>query len=302
MPGQLLAMNPGTADAPLDGIATTEPAFGLPGRLDRRRPSASRPRSRGYTVVDPTSVVATHLSRDHPPHADELLRPPGRPRAARQPQGALPGGRRGAGARPHDRRRGAARAPAPAREGVSIRDLVTILETLGDKAKLTKDVPILTEYCRQALARAICGRFVDEVGTLRAITLDPEVDREIAESVTRTEDGADRQHGPGPRCGASSTALREQAEVAQADRRPAGGALLGRHPPPPQGPHRPRHAQPDRPLVPRDPALRARRARRARRSVVLTRRPIAMQIKQFTGASIDEVLAADPRGARRGRA
>ena len=75
-------------------------------------------------------------------------------------------------------------------EGVPIRDLVTILETLGDKARVTKDVPILAEYCRQALARVICNRYVDAQGTLRAITLDPDTDREIAESVMRTEEGS----------------------------------------------------------------------------------------------------------------
>ena len=99
-------------------------------------------------------------------------------------------------------------------EAVPIRDLVTILETLGDKAKLTKDVPILAEYCRQALARAICGRFVDETGTMRAITLDPEIDREIAESVHRTEDGTQVAMDPA-RASALIDALKEQVDAAQ---------------------------------------------------------------------------------------
>jgi flagellar biosynthesis protein FlhA len=188
MPGQLLAMNPGTADAPLDGMPTTEPSFGLPavwiGEAQREQAEVC-----GYTVVDPTSLIVTHLSEVIRRNAAELL-------GRQDVRGLLDSLKE--------------RFPAPVEElvpdlmtvgevqrvlqtllaeAVPIRDLVTILETLGDKAKLTKDVPILAEYCRQALSRAICGRFVDETGTLRAITLDPEVDREIAESIARTDDG-----------------------------------------------------------------------------------------------------------------
>ena len=155
----------------------------------------------GYTVVDPTSLIVTHLSEVIRRNAAELL---GR-QDVRQLLDSLK-----------------ERLPAPVEElvpdlmtvgevqrvlqtllseAVPIRDLVTILETLGDKAKLTKDVPILAEYCRQALARAICGRFVDETGTMRAITLDPEIDREIAESVHRTEDGTAGGDGPRPGLG-----------------------------------------------------------------------------------------------------
>ncbi len=213
MPGQLLAMNPGTADLPLDGIPTTEPSFGLPavwiGEAQREQAEIY-----GYTVVDPTSLIVTHLSEVIRRNAAELL---GR-QDVRQLLDSLK-----------------ERLPAPVEElvpdlmtvgevqrvlqtllseAVPIRDLVTILETLGDKAKLTKDVPILAEYCRQALARAICGRFVDETGTMRAITLDPEVDREIAESVHRTEDGTQVAMDPA-RASALIDSLKEQVEQAQ---------------------------------------------------------------------------------------
>ena len=214
MPGQLLAMNPGTADLPLDGLPTVEPSFGLPavwiGEAQREQAEIS-----GYTVVDPTSLVVTHLSEVIRRNAAELL--------GRQDVRALLDALK-------------ERLPAPVEElvpdlmtvgevqrvlqtllseAVPIRDLVTILETLGDKAKLTKDVPILAEYCRQALSRAICGRFVDETGTLRAITLDPEVDREIAESVARTEDGTAVTMDPA-RAAALVDTLTEQVELAQA--------------------------------------------------------------------------------------
>jgi flagellar biosynthesis protein FlhA len=214
MPGQLLAMNPGTADLPLDGIPTVEPSFGLPavwiGEAQREQAEIS-----GYTVVDPTSLVVTHLSEVIRRNAAELL--------GRQDVRALLDALK-------------ERLPAPVEElvpdlmtvgevqrvlqtllseAVPIRDLVTILETLGDKAKLTKDVPILAEYCRQALSRAICGRFVDDAGTLRAITLDPEIDREIAESVHRTEDGTTVTMDP-ERASALIDNLTEQVEHAQA--------------------------------------------------------------------------------------
>jgi flagellar biosynthesis protein FlhA len=214
MPGQLLAMNPGTADLPLDGVPTTEPSFGLPavwiGEPQREQAEIS-----GYTVVDHTSLVVTHLSEVIRRNAAELL--------GRQDVRALLDGLK-------------ERLPAPVEElvpdlmtvgevqrvlqtllaeAVPIRDLVTILETLGDKAKLTKDVPILAEYCRQALARAICGRFVDETGTLRAITLDPEADREVAESVARTDDGTAVTMDPA-RAAALIETLKGQVETAQA--------------------------------------------------------------------------------------
>ena len=214
MPGQLLAMNPGTADVPLDGIPTIEPSFGLPavwiGEAQREQAEIS-----GYTVVDHTSLVVTHLSEVIRRNAAELL-------GRQDVRGLLDALKE--------------RFPAPVdelvpdlmtvgevqrvlqtllSEAVPLRDQVTILETLGDKAKLTKDVPILAEYCRQALSRAICGRFVDETGTLRAITLDPEADREVAESIARTEDGTAVTMDPA-RASALIDTLKEQTEMAQA--------------------------------------------------------------------------------------
>ena len=187
--GRLLAMDPGTADGTLDGAPTHEPSFGLPAVwIDEARREEAE--IAGYTVVDATSLIVTHLSEVVRRNAADLL--------GRQDARALLDGLR-------------ERMPAPVEElvpdlmsvgevqrvlqsllaeGVPIRDLVTILETLGDKAKLTKDVAILAEYCRQALGRSICARFVDESGTMRVITVDPELDREISDAVVRTEEGA----------------------------------------------------------------------------------------------------------------
>jgi flagellar biosynthesis protein FlhA len=214
VPGQLLAMNPGTADAHLDGLPTREPAFDLPAvwisESQREQAEIS-----GYTVVDPTSLVVTHLSEVIRRNADDLL--------GRQDTRVLLDGLK-------------ERHPAPVEElvpdhmsvgevqrvlqhllaeGVPIRDLVTILETLGDKAKITKDTAILAEYCRQALGRVICGRYLDATGTLRAITLDPETDREIAESVTQTADGAHVAMDPA-RVQSLLEGLHHQVEAAQA--------------------------------------------------------------------------------------
>lgn len=189
MPGQLLAMDPGTASGTLGGPKTTEPAFGLPGvwiaQAQREQAELA-----GYTVVDATSLIVTHLAEVIRRNAADLL--------SRQDVRALLDGVK-------------ERLPATVdevvpdlmsvgevhrvlqallQEGIPIRDLSTILEVVGDKAKLTKDTAILAEYCRQGLARTICARYVGDDGVLRAVTLDPELDREIAESVARADDGA----------------------------------------------------------------------------------------------------------------
>jgi flagellar biosynthesis protein FlhA len=212
-PGQLLAMNPGTAEVLLDGLPTSEPSFGLPavwiGEAQREQAEVS-----GYTVVDATSLIVTHLSEVIRRNASDLL--------GRQDTRALLDGLR-------------ERMPAPVEElvpdlmsvgevqrvlqsllaeGVPIRDLVTILETLGDKAKLTKDVAVLAEYCRQALGRSICIRHVDESGTMRVITVDPELDREISDSVVRTDEGA-QVTLDSARAGLIIDALRARADDAQ---------------------------------------------------------------------------------------
>jgi flagellar biosynthesis protein FlhA len=212
-PGQLLAIDPGTAQGPLEGIRTVEPAFGLPavwiGEAQRETAELG-----GYTVVDATSLIVTHLSEVIRGNAADLL--------GRQDTRALLDAHK-------------ERFPAPVeelvpdlmsvgevqrvlqgllREGVPIRDLGTILETLGDKAKLTKDIPILVEYCRQALARTICRRYVDDGGTLRAITLDPALDREISESVARTEEGATVSMDPA-RVSTLLERLKEQVDAVQ---------------------------------------------------------------------------------------
>ncbi|WP_188816961.1 flagellar biosynthesis protein FlhA [Calditerricola satsumensis] len=189
MPDHYLAMSPGVDDPRVVGIETTEPAFGLPALwIDEAMKETAE--QAGYTVVDPPSVVATHLTEVLKRHAHELL--------GRQETKAL---------------LDAVKEHAPAvveelvpnvlsvgeiqrvlvkllRERVSIRNLVTILETLADYGRYTKDPDILTEHVRQALSRQITRQHVQPGEPLVVATLDPETEKRIAESVQQTEYGS----------------------------------------------------------------------------------------------------------------
>ena len=123
------------------------------------------------------------------------------------------------------------------REGVSVRDLGAVVEAIGDKARLTRDVAMLAEYARQALGRTIVAPYLDGENTLRAIALDPSLEQEIAESLVQTADGEFLAMDPA-RAHALVDACSEQVEHALAARRPAGDALLGPRAPPPAPPVR----------------------------------------------------------------
>ncbi|UZQ86288.1 flagellar biosynthesis protein FlhA [Thermoclostridium stercorarium] len=183
-----LAMNPGTAEEEIEGIPTTEPAFGLPA-LWITESQRDRAEMLGYTVVDPPSVISTHMTEVIKRHAHELL--------SRQDVQTLLDN---------------VKSSYPAiveelvpkqlslgevqkvlcnllREGVSIRDMVTILETLADYAPVTRDTDMLTEYVRQALGRAITKTFITPDNS-DVITLDPQVEQLILDSVQKTEAGS----------------------------------------------------------------------------------------------------------------
>ena len=108
-------------------------------------------------------------------------------------------------------------------EGVPIRDLGTIVEAIGDKARTTRDTSLLSEYARQALGRAITAPHLDEHLRLQAITLDPAIEQEVSTSITQTTDGEYLAMDP-PRAQAIVTALRTQVE--HAHRRAARGRSL----------------------------------------------------------------------------
>jgi flagellar biosynthesis protein FlhA len=186
MVSRLLAMNPGTATAPIDGISTSEPAFGLPALWI---PESARAEAEmaGYTVIDPTSVIATHLTEIIKGHAPDLL--------GRQETSALLDN-----VKTHYPVVVEELVPTLLtvgeiqrvlqnllRERIPIRNLVLILETLADAARVSKDVDYLTERVRGALSRHISAEYAED-GLLSVITVDPRLESLLAEAVRRGED------------------------------------------------------------------------------------------------------------------
>ena len=186
MPGYYLAMNPGDAKAEIEGIRTKEPAFGIPalwiGEQDKEKAQIA-----GYTVVDLSTVVATHLSEVLKTHSHELL---GRQEvqalldtlAAERPkvvEELLPNLLSVGGVQKV--------LQNLLREQVSIRDLLTIVETLADYAPITKNTDILTEYVRQRLARTIDKQYATTEGEMAVVTLDSEIEELISNAVQHTE-------------------------------------------------------------------------------------------------------------------
>lgn len=184
-----LAMSPGFDDDSITGIETLEPAFGLPAlwidELTKERAELS-----GYTVVDPPSVVATHLTELIKKHCHELL--------GRQETRALIDNLRENYPVLVDDLIPSVLAVGDVqkvfvkllREKISIRDMVTIFETLADYGTYTKDPDVLTEYVRQALSRQITQQFTSQGETLRVITVGPNLEKKIAESVQQSEQGS----------------------------------------------------------------------------------------------------------------
>lgn len=190
-----LAMNPGTADVDIEGIKTIEPAFGLPA-VWVSEDQKERAEMLGYTVVDPPSIVATHLTEVVKAHSHELL--------GRQDVQKLVNN---------------IKESYPAlvddvvpkllsigemqkvlanllKENVSIRDMITIMETLADYAPMTKDPDMLTEYVRQSLRRSITKRFIMD-NKAKVITLDADLEQNIMGAIQQTEYGAFLNLDPG---------------------------------------------------------------------------------------------------------
>ncbi len=220
MPGHLLALDPGDASPGLQGIPTSEPAFGLPAVWVHESARAEA-EALGYTVVDVQSMIVTHLTETIRSHAAELL--------SRQDVKALLDQLKESNAAvveeivPDVLTLGEIQRVLQGllSEGVPVRDLGTIMEGIGDKARITRDTDLLTEYARQALGRAITAPHLDERLCLRAITLDPAIEQEVATSITQTTDGEFLAIDP-PRAQAIVGALRSQMEHA--------GARGGREP------------------------------------------------------------------------
>jgi flagellar biosynthesis protein FlhA len=188
MAGHHLAMDPGDAMGQLPGIPTTEPAFGLPAVWISESGRAEA-EALGWTVVDGESVVVTHLTETIRAHAADLL--------TRQETRQLLDQLKEFNAAVVDEvvpdvlSVGEIQRILQAllREGVSIRDLGAVVEAVGDKARLTRDPAMLSEYARQALGRTIVAPALDADGVLKAIALDPTLEQEVAEALVQTADG-----------------------------------------------------------------------------------------------------------------
>lgn len=184
-----LAMSSGLTEDGIQGIDTVEPAFGLPAKWI---PASLREDAElaGYTVVDTSSVVATHLTEVIKSHAYEIL-------GRQDVQNLLDNIKKTHPAVVDELIPGLLSLgeiqkvlSGLLRERVPVRDLVTILETLADNARATKDTDMLIEYVRQALARNIVKLYVDANDTLNVITLDPAVEQAIRDSIQYTEHGS----------------------------------------------------------------------------------------------------------------
>ncbi len=184
-----MAMNPGYVEEEITGIPTFEPSFHLPA-IWITEGQRERAESLGYTVVDPPSIIATHLTEIIRQYISELL--------TRQDVQNLVNNLK-------ETNPSLVEELTPKllglgeiqkvlqnllREGISIRDLLTIFETLADYASTTRDTDILTEYVRQSLKRAISSKFFPANETTSVITLDPKLEQEIMASVKQTETGA----------------------------------------------------------------------------------------------------------------
>jgi flagellar biosynthesis protein FlhA len=183
-----LAMNTGGAEEEVEGIPTVEAAFGMPALwVDEK--TREKAEMSGYTVVDPPTVIATHLTEIIKKHAHELL-------GRQQVQMIL------------DNMRSSnpvlVEEVVPKlisignlqkvlanllRESISIRDMVTILETIGDYAPVTNDVEMLTEYVRQSLKRSITKQFAP-YNVAKVITVEPEVEQLILNNIQHSEHGS----------------------------------------------------------------------------------------------------------------
>ncbi len=188
-PGQFLAMDPGTAEGEVPGVETHEPAFGLPARWITPA-HKERAELLGYTVVDAESVLATHLTELVKRFAPDLLSRQDTQNLLENMRGEYP-------ALVEDL------VPTTLTVGevqevlqnllaerISIRDLVTICETLATQGRVSRDIDLLTEYARASLARQISRQYADEHDTIHVVTVGTRTEEEIAASIQQSDRGS----------------------------------------------------------------------------------------------------------------
>ncbi|MDR3594018.1 flagellar biosynthesis protein FlhA [Clostridium sp.] len=189
MPSMLLCMDPTGENSDIPGIKTVEPTFGLPAvwiNKDQREEAEIK----GLTVVDPTTVMVTHLTETIKNHSYELL---GRQEVKLIVENAK------------EKYSAVVEELIPdlltigelqkvlqnlLREKVPIKDIATIMESLADNSKNTRDLEVLTEYVRFALARTICNQIVDENRTITVVTLEPSIEDIIANNTQKSVQGS----------------------------------------------------------------------------------------------------------------
>lgn len=189
MPGMILTMDPTGDMEEISGIKTVEPTFGLPAvwiNQDQREDAEIR----GLTVVDPTTVMVTHLTETIKSHSYELL--------GRQEVKIIVDNVR-------EKYSAVVEELIPdlltigelqkvlqslLREKVPIKDMVTIMESLADNSRNTKDTEVLTEYVRFSLSRMICNQIVDEERAVTVITLDNSLEQLIASNTQKSTQGS----------------------------------------------------------------------------------------------------------------
>ena len=188
MPESYLAMNPGCAQGEIEGIDTTEPAFGLPAKWITEK-EKEQAELLGYTVIEASAVLATHLTEVIKSNAHEIL-------GRQDVQNLLDNLKKNypavvEGVVPQQISVGMVQKVLQnlLRERVPIKDLLTIMETLADYASLVKDTETLTEYVRHALGRTICQLYKNQDGSISVITVDPKVEQMVAESTQQTPGG-----------------------------------------------------------------------------------------------------------------
>ncbi len=188
-PDQWMAMDSGGATGPVEGVKTKEPAFGLTAYWI---PESQKQRAEalGYTVVDAATVLSTHLTEILKQYAHELLTRDdvnNLIKTLKEESPALVEEVVPAILKPGELQKVLQNL---LREGVSIRDLGAILETLGDYAPRTKDPEILTEYVRNALARNLCQQHAGRDGQLHVVTLDPKLEDTVKAAIERSDRGS----------------------------------------------------------------------------------------------------------------
>ncbi len=189
MPNMLLCMDPSNSETEIQGIATVEPSFGIPAvwiNKDQREEAEIK----GYTVVDPTTVMVTHLTETIKNHSYELL---GRQEVKFVVDSVK------------EKYSAVVEELIPdlltigelqkvlqnlLKERVPVKDMVTIMESLADNSRTTKDIEVLTEYVRFSLGRSICNPLVDESSAVTVVTLDPQIEDLIGNNIQKSMQGS----------------------------------------------------------------------------------------------------------------